>query len=218
MARGLLIVAAALAALMTVALASACGGDSSIATNTAIVPERLTPETVNPTPTAETATHPSPATEPQTGFANRPSSAEGVPAGERETPAPSPSEGQVNTPANMQPATVEAESLMEDVATISKMVEGYWGALNDYDVDLALTMLEDSYRAQEEDLIRTDIGRMKLFRVKLGVSVEKPLSLNEAGDYEIYLNLKTPVDTRRVKMVFRKIEGQWRIVFSDEVE
>ena len=98
------------------------------------------------------------------------------------------------------------------------MVKVYWRAFNAYDVDLALTMLEDSYRAQEEDLIRRDIARMKLFRVKLGVSVEKPLALNEAGDYEIYLKLATPVDTRRLKMVFRSIEGQWRIVFSDEVE
>ena len=106
----------------------------------------------------------------------------------------------------------------ENVATITQMAEAYWTALNEYDVDLALTMLEGSYRAQEEDLIRRDIGRMKLFRVKLGVSVEKPPALNEAGDYEIYLNLKTPVDTRRVKMVFRRIEEQWWIVFSDEVK
>ena len=99
------------------------------------------------------------------------------------------------------------------------MVEAYWGAFNDYDADLALSMLEESYRADEEPLIRRDIGRMKLFRVKLGVSEEKPLALNEAGDYEIYLSLATPLDTRRVKMVFRKSdEVQWRIVFSDEVE
>ena len=104
------------------------------------------------------------------------------------------------------------------MAAIHKIIEEYWAALNDYDVDHAITMLEENYRAAEEELIRKDIGRMKLFRVKLGVSVEKPLSLIEAGDYEIYLNLKTPVDTRRVKMVFRKIEEQWRIVFSDEIE
>ena len=98
------------------------------------------------------------------------------------------------------------------------MAEAYWVAFNAYDADAVLSMLEKNYRADEEDMIRRDIGRMKLFRVKLGVSVEKPLALNEAGGYEIYLKLATPVDTRRVKMVFRWIEGQWRIVFSDEVE
>ena len=101
---------------------------------------------------------------------------------------------------------------------MTQMVEVYWGAFNAYDADLALSMLEENYRADEEELIRRDIGRMKLFRATLEVSEEKPLALNEAGDYEIYLKLATPVDTRRVKMVFRRIEGQWRIVFSDEVK
>ena len=101
---------------------------------------------------------------------------------------------------------------------MTQMVEVYWGAFNAYDADLALSLLEENYRADEEDLIRRDIGRMKLFRVKLGVSVGKPLALNEAGDYEIYLNLRTPVDTRRVMMLFRRIDGDWMIVFSGEVD
>ena len=94
----------------------------------------------------------------------------------------------------------------------------YWVALNDYDVDLALTMLEANYRAQEEELIRSDIGQMKLFRVKLEVSEDTPPTINTDGDYETYLSLKTPVDTRRALMVFRNIDGQWWIVFSGEVE
>lgn len=135
-----------------------------------------------------------------------------------ETPTLSPNAGQVSTPTGTPTATPSAVSSAEDIATIMRIVEDYWAALNDYDVDLALTMLEDSYRAKEEDPIRRDIGRMKLFRVKLGVSVEKPLALNEAGDYEIYLELTTPVDTRRVLMQFRRIDGDWMIVFSGEVD
>lgn len=79
-------------------------------------------------------------------------------------------------------------------------------------------MLEPGYRTQEEESIRSDIGRMKLFRVKLDVSEESPPSLNADGDYETYLSVKTPVDTRKVLMVFRQIDGQWWIVFSGEVE
>jgi hypothetical protein len=106
----------------------------------------------------------------------------------------------------------------EDLAIIQGIIEEYWAALNDYDVDHAITMLEESYREAEEELIRSDIGRMKLFRVKLGVSEETPLTLNAEGDYETYLTVKTPVDSRRVLMVFRHIDGQWWIVFLDEVE
>lgn len=79
-------------------------------------------------------------------------------------------------------------------------------------------MLEPGYRAQEEELIRKDIGRMKLFRVKLEVSEDAPPTLNADGDYETYLSIGTPIDTRTVLMVFRRIEGRWWIVYSDEIE
>ena len=106
----------------------------------------------------------------------------------------------------------------EDIETVRAIVAAYWKSLNDYDVDHAITMLEPAYRAAEEELIRKDIGRMKLFRVKLDVSEETPPTLNENGDYETYLSLKTPVDTRRVLMVLRQIDGAWWIVSSGEVE
>ena len=113
----------------------------------------------------------------------------------------------------------------DEVTAIRQIVKEYWDALNDYDVDRALPMLEPGYRAQEEEPIRQDIGRMRMFRVKLGVSEETPPALNRAqeeepknGDYEIYLKLETPVDTRRVLMIFRRIDGQWQITYSDEVE
>ena len=59
------------------------------------------------------------------------------------------------------------------------MIEEYWGAFNDYDADHALSMLEAGYRAAEKELIRRDIGRMKLFRVKLEVSEETAPTLND---------------------------------------
>lgn len=121
------------------------------------------------------------------------------------------------TPSPTQPEPTHAPPEQE-VAEIRQIVEAYWIAFNEYDVNHAVTMLEPGYRAQEEELIRSDIGRMKLFRVKLEVSEETPPSLNEDGDYETYLSMKTPVDTRRVRMVFRRIDGQWWIVFSGEVK
>lgn len=107
---------------------------------------------------------------------------------------------------------------MTDVSKIRRLVAEYWEALNDYDVDHAAAMLEPAYRAQEEELIRKDIGQMKLFRVKLEVSEETPPTLNAHGDYETYLRMKTPIDTRKVLMVFRHLEGRWWIVYSDEVK
>ena len=105
-----------------------------------------------------------------------------------------------------------------DVAAIRQMVAKYWEAFNEYDVDLAVTMLEPSYRAQEEELIRDDIGWMKLFRVTLDVSEKTPPTINDDGDYETYLSIKTPIDTRTVLMVFGHIKGQWWIVYSNPVE
>ena len=48
----------------------------------------------------------------------------------------------------------------DEVTAIRQIVKEYWDALNDYDVDRALPMLEPGYRAQEEEPIRQDISRM----------------------------------------------------------
>ena len=121
------------------------------------------------------------------------------------------------TPMSIPTMSSDKETA-DDVAEIRRMVTEYWEALNTYDVDHAIAMLEPAYRALEADLIRRDIGQMKLFRVKLGVSEETPPVINDEGDYEIYLSIDTPIDKRKVLMVFRRIEGQWWIVYSDEVE
>ncbi len=116
------------------------------------------------------------------------------------------------------PGTGSGTSEAEEVEAIRRIITQYWEALNEYDVDHAITMLEPAYRAAEEEQIRRDIGRMKMFRAKLGVSEESPPTLNAEGDYETYLSVKTPVDTRRVLMVFRQIDGAWWIVYSEEVD
>ncbi len=194
-----------LGAMAVLAVLLSCRGEPSPAPlNTGSPPAALpTPTALDPAtaPTATAATAPSPATA---------------------TARPSATAVQVRLSPTDPPSTATAEpteavSREEEVAEIGRMVETYWGAFNDYDPDSALSMLEESYRALEDELIRSDIGRMKLFRVQLDVSEETPPTLNADGDYETYLSLKTPIDSRTVLMVFRRIDGQWQIVFSDEL-
>ena len=189
---------------------TACGGESSPSSGES--GERLLPTPTIPTatpvpeptatppaPGAGGGTFPLPANPPRTELAT-------TEATETPTRSPSPT-----------PAT-RSFSSEEDIAAIRQIVEAYWEAFNDYDVGRAITMLEPAYREVEEELIRRDIGRMKLFRAKLEVSEESPPTLNIEGDYETFVKLKTPVDTRLALMIFRRINGQWWIIYSDEVE
>ena len=121
--------------------------------------------------------------------------------------------------ATEQPtATAPPESDTENAAAVRRIVRDYWAAFNDYDAERALNFLEPGYRALEEEPIRRDIRRMRLFRVKLEVSEETPPTRNANGDYETYLAVATPIDTRRLLMVFQRLDGHWRIAFSGEVE
>ena len=140
-----------------------------------------------------------------------------------QSPAASPTP---RTPAPATPTATPTEapdeasptpSAEEDVAAIRAIVVAYWDAFSDWDADRALLMLEPGYRASEDALIRHDIGRLEQFGVRLEVSEETPPTLNAEGDYETYVTMVTPVDTLRLLMVFRRIDGQWWIVFSDIV-
>lgn len=196
----------------------ACGGPAPTP-NIPIAPTATQLATPTPAPTQPPAATPVPTpTEPST-------TATLVPPTPDRTITPQPTATPFLTatepPAatTSTPAARSAENAAAvDVADIRRIVYDYWVALNDYDVDLALTMLEDGYRAQEEESIRSDIGLLKLFRAELEVSEETPPTLNPDEDYETYLTIGTPVDTRRVMMVFSRIDGQWWIVFSGEVE
>lgn len=121
------------------------------------------------------------------------------------------------TPTEAPAETTTTPSAADDIAAIRAIVEAYWEAFNDWDADRALLMLEPEYRASEDALIRHDIGRLEQFGVRLEVSEETPPALNAEGDYETYVTMVTPVDTLRLLMVFRRIDGQWWIVFSDAV-
>ena len=198
------------------ALLSACGDAAYPPAGTAEVPQPISPVTrTNPLPSASRTSLPA---TPSREISSRAASAKDAIDGSGDQAVPSPTSGQAGALSGVQTTAMVAGSSAEDVATIGEMVEAYWAAFNAYDADVAVSMLEESYRDVEEELIRRDIGRMKLFRVRLDVSEETPLTLNKEGNYETYLKITTPVDSRRLLMIFRRIEGRWRIVFSDEIE
>lgn len=105
----------------------------------------------------------------------------------------------------------EAEALRE-------LAFDYWEAFNAYDPDRTLAYMEDEYREQREEQVRTEIGRIDLFNVQLGVSEEAPPWIIDGGGREMYLTLKEPLGTRRIRMEFRDVEGEWKITFAQEAK
>ncbi len=188
-------------------LLTACGSEPSRTT-----PSSPTVPAVQPSPTVAATFQPTATTAPATD----------APTAVRVRPEPtavpaSPTTAPTDPPTPLPTDSTEGDP-EEEVAEIRRMIEAYWQAFNDYDADLALSMLEEGYRSLEDELVRNDIGRLKLFRVKLEVTEESPPTPNADGEYETLIRMKTPVDSRQVRMVFRKIEGQWWIVYSNPAE
>ena len=103
-----------------------------------------------------------------------------------------------------------------EAAHLRDLAFGYWEAFNAYDPDRVLAYLEDEYRQQREEQLRTEIGRIDLFNVQLGLSEEAPPWIIDGGGREMYLTLKEPLGTRRIRMEFQAVEGEWKITFAQE--
>jgi hypothetical protein len=114
----------------------------------------------------------------------------------------------------LKPTTGDGDA----VESIRETAFLYWEVFNSYEAEQVLAFLEPGYRATEEDLIRRDIGLMKLFGVKLGVSEESAPALMESGEWEMYLRMDTPTGTKRIRMNFAPNGDGWWITFSDEVD
>ncbi|MDP3064410.1 MAG: hypothetical protein Q8O40_14560 [Chloroflexota bacterium] len=121
----------------------------------------------------------------------------------------------VTSPGGSTPVALIGAS--SDADTLRKLALAYWEAFNAYDVERVLSYLAATYRAEREGQIRTDIGRIKTFGVKLGVSEVSPPQANGDGQWEMFLNMKEPLGTRRIRMAFRQAEGDWKITYSQEV-
>lgn len=201
------------AILAAIIILAACGREPAPTPNIPVSP---------PTPPAAATATTTPADTPAPAAAATATAAPAdmpTPPAPADTPTPPQATGAATAPTappTATPAPAPPESDPEAVAAIRRIVYAYWTALNRYDVDSAITMLEHGYRAQEEEAIRSDIGRMKLFGATLEVSEETPPTVNADGNYETYLTLRTPVDTRRALMVFSHIDGRWQIIFSGE--
>ena len=106
----------------------------------------------------------------------------------------------------------------QEADALRKLAFAYWEAFNAYDADKALGYLEEDYRQQQDSAVRDDIGMIKLFSVKLGMSEETSPHVVGNDEWEMYLTMKEPLGTRRIRMAFRKVAGDWKIIFAEEAK
>ena len=136
------------------------------------------------------------------------------------TPSPTSTSEPAKTPEpTPMAATPEVEAAdVEMDSFIRGLTFDYWDAFNDYDADTVLGYFETSYRQEREEFLRADIGTLKLFGVKLGVSEESPPTMVAPNEWEMYVTMKEPLGTRIIQMVFKEIDGEWKVTYSEEVK
>lgn len=105
-----------------------------------------------------------------------------------------------------------------DAEAVREAAAAYWEAYNAYEADRAVSYLDESYRAEKEILVRDEIGRIKMFGVKLGVSEQSPPTLTGPDEAEMYLDMKEPTGMRTILMRFARHGDTWSITYSEEVE
>jgi hypothetical protein len=104
----------------------------------------------------------------------------------------------------------------QEADALRQLAFAYWEAFNAYDADGALGYLEEDYRQQRDGTVRGEIERIKRFRVKLGLSEETSPWIVGHDEREMYLTMKEPLGKRRIRMAFREVAGEWRIIFAEE--
>jgi hypothetical protein len=107
----------------------------------------------------------------------------------------------------------------QEAQALRDLAFAYWAAFDAYDVQGTLAYLEPSYRAARAKVVQGDIGRIKLFGVKLGLSEKTPPVLVGPGQAQMYMNLKEPTGTRTILMKFAQTGSgdPWLITFAEEV-
>ena len=121
------------------------------------------------------------------------------------------------------PASVPTEVPSTGPVTDSREAEAlrqlafaYWEAFNAYDPEKTLGYMEESYRQQQQEEVRSEIELIELFGVKLEVSENTPPHAVSEDEREMFLNLKEPLGTRLIRMAFRNVEGEWKIIHAEE--
>ena len=207
------IISAAIGLLLVVSVA--CGGSSGESgdSGTASEPQSEQPaDTPVPTPTPIPTAIPTPTPEPTA------------------TPVPTPTP----QPEEVEPtATPETETEEEETATASetdsseeapeadalrKVGNAYWKAINDYEPDKALQLMEANYRQEQEEAFLGNIELMKTFELKLTVTEESGPQIVDDETREIYWVVKSPLSADRVHMLFMQIDGEWKITSAERLE
>jgi len=137
-------------------------------------------------------------------------------SGPTPTPAATPAPTPTATPPT--PLAVPLGSIAPAEAdALRRLAFAYWDAYNAYDVDRILSYLEPSERAKREAGIRDEIGRLKTFGVKLGISEQSPPALSAPDTGEMLMTMQEPLGSRTMKMVFLHRDGRWWVTAADEV-
>ncbi len=103
-----------------------------------------------------------------------------------------------------------------DAAELRNLAFAYWEAFNAYDADRVLSFLEPGYRAEREETIRSEVNQISVFGVTLGVTELSPPVMLGPDTAEMFLEMKEPLGTRRIRMGFRFVDGDWLIDFAQQ--
>lgn len=210
------LVCAALVLVASAVALSACGGSDELSVFNSPTPSsspvQVTPAApASPTAPAVSAS-PSPSGNPTTQ-ASPSSKAPNRSA----TPTPtSPTEPPSETPQST-PAPGPTMAGGSDLAAIRGAMSGYWTAYNAYDAEKALSYLEDNYRTSVEKTVRSEIGKIKTFKVKLGVTEKNAPALAGADKATMFVNMTTPTGAKVIMMSFARVGGVWKITSVQEV-
>jgi hypothetical protein len=132
----------------------------------------------------------------------------GTTSSEQTTPPATPASG----------ASASTPISAADATAVRDVVLAYWAAYNAYDAEKTLSYLEEGYRSSEGEAIRGEIGQIKTFGVKLGVSEKSAPVLTASDQAQMDLTLKEPTGTRTILMKLTRNGDVWVISDVSEVK
>ncbi len=191
-------------ALAVVIVAGAACGSSPASAPTPEPTATATPvpsPTPTPEPTATATPVPSPTPTPEP----TPTPATDTPS-EPEEPEPTP------TPEDKPSLSAEEADVIRTISS------AYWEAINALELEKVLGLLEESYRLKKEEELTEYIDLMKTYGLKLTVNEMGPPEAIDDESREIYWIVKSPVNVQTIHMIFRQIEGEWKITSAEQVE
>ena len=115
------------------------------------------------------------------------------------------------------PTRAPTPTLDPELPKLRELGLAYWDTYNSYDLEALLAYLEPSYRDEQEGLLRSKIRLLKLFRVKLGVSVDSGPEITAPNGAQMYVRISEPLGSRQVLMRFQK-DIRWMITYAQEVQ